>query len=601
VLKWSIERKTIAGFVLAGLAALLVLASVYLTAQNFVTSSRRVWESMDISSKRERVYSALVDSVLAQRSYVITRESQFLEERRRALLKLRRYSDSLSRVSAGSSAEFRALVGELQPSLEKLAQLFDSMLELQRAPAASDNPASLPLQLEMRAEFLKVRVLLDRMEKQEQQILTQRLADDRRSAQMLWLGLGCISAVLLGTLGWLLRRILSDLRERRAVENRLYEANRFLESLLENIPAMVFAKDAQTLRFVRFNQAGEQLLGHPRSALLGKSDADFFPPEQAEFFTRKDREVLGSQQLLDIPEEEIDTREQGRRILHTRKVPVLDARGEPVLLLGISIDITSEKANERRILALNEQLRRHSQLLESSNRELESFSYSVSHDLRAPLRAINGFARLLQLDCALQLGEHGARYLNTICNASEQMGRLIDDLLEFSRLGRQNLDCDSVDMTVLARDALRDILNSRDGTPPAVVIEALPDIRGDRRLLRLTWLNLLDNAVKYAGSMSQPHITVTARAECDEVVYRVRDNGIGFDMQYYDKLFGVFQRLHSSADYPGTGVGLAIAQRVVARHGGRIWAESAPGQGATFYFALPAQVPPAPSARLVSA
>jgi light-regulated signal transduction histidine kinase (bacteriophytochrome) len=298
--------------------------------------------------------------------------------------------------------------------------------------------------------------------------------------------------------------------------------------------------------------------------------------------------VLNQRQLVDIPEEEIDTRELGRRILHTRKVPVFDARGEPALLLGVSIDITSDKENERRILALNDQLRRHSQLLESSNHELESFCYSVSHDLRAPLRAINGFARLLQQDSALQLGEQGVRYLDTICSASEQMGRLIDDLLEFSRLGRQNLESDSVDMTALACDALRDVLSSRAGTAPTVDIAALPEIRGDRRMLRLTWLNLLDNAVKYAGAVAQPRITIAAHAQPGQVVYRVQDNGIGFDMQYYDQLFGVFQRLHSNADYPGTGVGLAIAQRVVARHGGRIWAQSTPGEGATFYFALPA-------------
>jgi PAS domain S-box-containing protein len=592
VLKWSVERKTIAGFVLAGLAALLVVASMYLTAQNFVASSRRVWQSMDVSSKRERVYSALVDTVLAQRSYAVTRDPRYLEERHRAIRKLRTQSTNLSRASEGSSAEFRDMVVQLQASLQNIARLFDQLLELQGTPGGPDGPAGLPLQLEARADLLKVRALLDRMEGLEQQVLSQRLAEDRRSARLLWVWLGCIGVTLLVTLAWLLRRILADLQERRAVENRLHEANRFLESLLESIPAMVFAKDARTLRFVRFNRAGEELLGYPRAALLGKCDADFFPPQQAEFFTNRDREVLRNQQLLDIREEEIDTRVLGRRILHTRKVPVLDAQGEPALLLGISIDITSEKEYERRILALNEQLQRHSQLLESSNRELESFCYSVSHDLRAPLRAINGFARLLQLDSAQQLGEQGVRYLNTICSASEQMGRLIDDLLEFSRLGRQNLESDSVDMTSLAKDALRDILGSRTGAPPAVAIEALPDIRGDRRMLRLTWLNLLDNAVKYAGGGAQPQITVQAHAQSNEVVYQVRDNGIGFDMRYYDKLFGVFQRLHSSADYPGTGVGLAIAERVVARHGGRIWAESTLGQGATFFFALPAEAPP---------
>jgi PAS domain S-box-containing protein len=497
----------------------------------------------------------------------------------------------LGRISTDSPPEFRALLTELQPLLDSMRSKFDRILELQGASGALDNSASVLLQLQARADLLRLREIFDRMDRLEQQMLMQRLADDHHSARLLWLWLGVVGIALMITLGWLLRRVLADLQRRTVVESRLQEANRFLESLLESIPAMVFAKDARTLRFVRFNRAGEQLLGYPREALIGKGDADFFPPEQVEFFINKDREVLSQRELKDIPEEEIDTRELGRRILHTRKVPVFDAQGEPAFLLGVSIDITSEKQNERHILALNEQLRAHSQLLESSNRELESFCYSVSHDLRAPLRAINGFARLLQQDSALQLGEQGMRYLNTICNASEQMGRLIDDLLEFSRLGRQNLEKDSVDMAALARDTLRDILSSRTGSAPSVEIAALPCILGDRRMLRLTWLNLLDNAVKYAGGGAQPRITVEAHAQSNEVIYQVQDNGIGFDMQYYDQLFGVFQRLHSSADYPGTGVGLAIAQRVVARHGGRIWAQSTPGQGATFYFALPLAEP----------
>jgi PAS domain S-box-containing protein len=595
-MKWSIQRETTIGFALAALAALLVVAGVYLTAQNFVTSSRRVWESMNISSTRERVYSALVDTMLAQRSYVLTRDPQFLEERRRSLVKMSEQSFELGRISTSSPPEFRSLLEQLQPLLDSLQVKFDKVLELQVGAGGVDSPASGLLQLQARADLLRLRVLLERTDRLEKQILEQRLAEDEYSGRLLWLWLGAVGVALLVTLGWLLRRVLADLERRSSVEARLQEANRFLESLLESIPAMVFAKDARTLRFVRFNRAGEQLLGYPREALIGKSDADFFPPQQTEFFTSNDREVLNQREIKDIPEEEIDTRELGRRILHTRKVPVFDAQGEPAFLLGVSIDITSEKENERRILALNEQLRRHSQLLESSNRELESFCYSVSHDLRAPLRAINGFARLLQQDSALQLGEQGVRYLNTICSASEQMGRLIDDLLEFSRLGRQNLESDSVDMTALARDALRDILSSRAGTAPAVDIAALPEIRGDRRMLRLTWLNLLDNAVKYAGAGAQPRITIAAHAQSDEVVYRVQDNGIGFDMQYYDQLFGVFQRLHSSIDYPGTGVGLAIAQRVVARHGGRIWAQSTPGEGATFYFALPSVAEPGTAA-----
>lgn len=395
------------------------------------------------------------------------------------------------------------------------------------------------------------------------------------------------SALFVIVLGWLQWRILAALNQRQEVEARLQHANEFLESLLENIPTMIFAKDAASLRFVRLNRAGEQLLGISREQLLGKSDFDLFPRNQAEFFVAKDRQVLAQGDIVDIPMEEIDTQALGRRILHTRKVPVRDQNGKPVLLLGISMDITEAKATELRIVGLNAELKRHAELLESSNRELESFCYSVSHDLRAPLRAINGYARMLEREHAGVLSGDGQRFVQTICNASERMAQLIDDLLEFARLGRQTLERNEVDMMAVAGKAAAEVLESRPAPHPQLHIAQLPPTLGDRRLLHLLWLNLIDNAVKYSSGVAGPRLEVWAETRGEEVIYAVRDNGIGFDMQFYDKLFGVFQRLHSNTQYPGTGVGLAIAQRVVERHGGRIWGESAPGKGATFYFALP--------------
>lgn len=408
-----------------------------------------------------------------------------------------------------------------------------------------------------------------------------------------WLyALAALATITCATaLGWLVWRIRQDLQQRRTAESRLQQANRFLESLLENIPAMVFAKDAQDLRFVRFNRAGERLLGYSRDELIGKGDRDLFP-EQADAFNEMDHKVLSQGDIVEIPEEEIDTRTRGRRILHTYKVPVCDEAGTPKLLLGISMDVTEQKAAERRIIALNAELTRQTELLQSSNQELEAFCYSVSHDLRTPLRAINGYARLLQEEYGPRFDAEGARFLRTICNACERMAQLIDDLLEFSRIGRQTLEDEPVDMTAVVRKVVSDALEGRQAPQPVILAGDLPPVRGDRSMLHLAWLNLIDNAIKYTSAVKAARITIEAEVSGNEIVYSVRDNGIGFDMQYSDKLFGVFERLHSNAEYPGTGVGLAIAHRIIARHGGRIWASSEPGGGATFSFALPVEVMP---------
>jgi len=418
--------------------------------------------------------------------------------------------------------------------------------------------------------------------------LSQALGHELRATRFLFVGLTLAIVAAACVLTVLLHRVLVELRTHRADEARLADANQVLESLLENIPAMVFAKDATDLRFVRFNRAGERLVGLPRKALLGKSDRDLFPADQAEAFIRKDREVLAQSDVVDVPVEAIDTRDMGRRLLHTRKVPVRDARGKPVFLLGISFDVTEEKAAEARIRALSEEARQRAEMLEASNRELESFCYSVSHDLRAPLRAINGFAQRLQQEYGTALAGEATRYVASIAAASEKMGRLIDDLLEFSRIGRQNIEHDVVDMAAVARKALADATLARSPTP-RVTIGDLPMANGDRRLLHLVWLNLLDNAVKYSLGHQDPHIEISGESREGEQIYHVRDNGIGFDMTYADKLFGVFQRLHTNPAYPGTGVGLAIAHRIITRHGGRIWGTSEPGQGATFSFALPTE------------
>ena len=224
--------------------------------------------------------------------------------------------------------------------------------------------------------------------------------------------------------------------------------------------------------------------------------------------------------------------------------------------------------------------------LELTNKELESFSYSVSHDLRSPLRAIDGYSRMFEEDFADHLDDEGRRLLAVIRSSSKKMGQLIDDLLAFSRMGRKQLDTARVDMNALVDEVWADVCNSARTSLP-LKKTVLPAAWGDRALLRQVLMNLLANALKYSGKRTEPSVEITAKKTEHEVVYSVRDNGVGFDMRFYDKLFGVFQRLHTENEFPGTGVGLAIAKRVVIRHGGRIWAESKLDEYAVFSFSLP--------------
>lgn len=424
----------------------------------------------------------------------------------------------------------------------------------------------------------RIRTLREEMEAVENRLLARRDEDTRREMLTTKVAEAAGTLVSLTILLFVFRRMREEIGRRERSELALRSSESFLDSIVENLPDMIFVKDAAELRFERINRAGEELLGRDRKDLIHKNDFDFFPKAEAEAFQARDLATLESKVILDTLEERLHTK-HGERWVHTKKVPVLDEHGTPRYLLGISEDIT-----ERREAA--EALRVAKDSAEAANKELEAFSYSVAHDLRAPLRAIHGFALAIEEDCSEKLDTTGLDYLKRVRSAAARMGELIDGLLSLSRLTRADFVRSRVDLSQLARqcaERLREL--DRERQVEIVIADGLAAY-GDERLLLSLFDNLLGNAWKFTGKTPSARVEIGQHTTEGRTAYFVRDNGAGFDQTYAHKLFGAFQRLHATSDFDGSGIGLATVQSVVRRHGGRVWAEGKVGAGATFYFTL---------------
>jgi PAS domain S-box-containing protein len=365
----------------------------------------------------------------------------------------------------------------------------------------------------------------------------------------------------------------------------LSQANAFLQAMLDYMPDHIYFKDTQS-RFIRNSKSQATMLGLSDPAqIVGKTDFDFFPHATQSY--AEEQEVMRSGQPMVDFEEWVVWPDGRETWVSTTKVPLPNSEGQIIGIFGISRDITERKHGEQAIQKLNADLKKQAAQLEAANKELEAFSYSVSHDLRAPLRAIDGFTRILFEDYEPLFDDEGKRVCKIISREAQHMGQLIDDLLAFSRLGRKEMHPTKIDMKAMVSSVFDELMATEAAEHIDFHIHRLPLAMGDATLIRQVWVNLISNAIKFSSKKEQAVIDVGSKYSENEHVYYVHDNGAGFDLEYVDKLFGVFQRLHSEKEFPGTGVGLAIVKRVINRHDGRVWAEGEVDKGATFYFALP--------------
>ncbi len=389
-----------------------------------------------------------------------------------------------------------------------------------------------------------------------------------------------------------LKEAQQELHGRRQAEMALSESEQRYREVFETTSDLITLTDVTVdgqFLLNHCNPACEKVFGIPAAEVAGKPYAELLPPEQA-------KQIIARLQLCVTERSPISHENsfhfRGQNFyFYSTLIPVKDAAGRISRIVGVAHNITERKQAETALRQSRDELEtrvvERTAELQRVNKELEAFSFSVSHDLRRPLRTVVGFTDLLMSTHASDLPGEAKEFLAAIKDGAMQMNQLIEDLLRLSRIDRQTLAPRTVDLAALARNTIEELRTEQQGRQMDIRVADLPDCKGDPALLRQVFINLLSNAMKFTGERPVALIEVGFKMEGGKTIYFVRDNGAGFDMRFADKLFGVFQRLHSSEKFAGTGVGLSIVQRIIRRHSGTIWAESAVDQGATFYFTLP--------------
>lgn len=585
--------RTLGVFLLA-LIAIAVIAVLSMRATERLTSdTRETSRTLEVIASVERVLGLLTDAETGQRGYLLTMEERYLEPWERALRLLDEELERLRTLTREDFSQQRRLHAIEQLTREKLAELRQT-IELQQQ-GAREKALAIVASGQGKALMDSLRRELAALNEQQEQLLRSTIAvTDRTSRQTAAVTLG--GSALLGLLTLVaaasaardLRRTHEAARAQLAAQQEAHRAAERYQLVVEGVrDYAIFLLDAEG-RIASWNTGAERMTQWSEQEILGRPVSALYPPDKRPTM----EEILQKAEEADHYEEEgVRLRKDGSTFeAFTTLTPLRHEDGSLRGFSKVTRDV-SESARLRRELEqhaqqLESEVQRRTAELQASNAELEAFSYSVSHDLRAPLRAVDGFTQAILDDERNLLTPRAQDYSRRVRAAAQRMGNLIDDLLRLSRIARDPLNKRKVDVSALAEDVVADLRANEPGLTVEVNIAPNLTAEADLRLLQVALHNLLGNAFKFSGRRSDARVEFFETLQDGERVFAVRDNGVGFDMAYADKLFAPFQRLHNAADFAGTGIGLATVQRVIRRHGGRLWAESEPGKGATFFFTL---------------
>jgi PAS domain S-box-containing protein len=564
-----LEKRVLFGFVFA-LAIIVGLGIyAYLNNRKFAETSNQVAHTNRVLYHTEFILKQLMDAESRQRGYIITGDTSFLAPFQKTSAEIHDNLNNLIRLTSDNPAQqvrlsrLRPLIESKLSFMEETVDSNSSSFEERRAIISSMRGKQLMDDIKHEVAAIK---------EEENRLLEQRIQTSEegfRKFSTTFTGLLTITALILISV---FVAINISLLARTKAERDLRRASEDIRDLYDNAPCGYLSVDASGA-FVEINNTMLAWIGYSKDEVIGKLNfRDIIPEESLQVFEHSFSEFLQRGKVTNVEYDIVRKDGSVFQIIFSAST-IKDEHGKFLKSRSTVFDISDRKKAERQIRQLNQ--------------ELEAFTYSVSHDLRAPLRSIDGYTKILEEDYSDKLDSEGRRVMNVIMTNAKRMGQLIDDLLEFSRLGRKEIIKTECDMNSIAHDVVHELVESEPQRKVTVEIDELVPSKADPAMIRQVWINLISNAIKYSRKTENPRVEISSYLERGLNVYMIRDNGVGFDMKYIGKLFGVFQRLHKVQEFEGTGVGLAIVYRIIAKHGGKVWAESKVNEGAAFFFSLP--------------